>query len=85
VELPNLELDNPTVDLTALQAIARAAGDGRVFTLADAAAIPDAFKIHRVARTLEDRQEIWDAPVIYGTMLTALILEWIVRKRVRLV
>ena len=69
VELPNLEFDNPTADFTTLQAIARVASDGKVFSLADTAGIPDAFKIQRVGRTLEDRQEIWDAPAIYGTML----------------
>jgi hypothetical protein len=34
---------------------------------------------------LEDRQEIWDAPLLYGTLIVALILEWVIRKRVRLV
>jgi hypothetical protein len=84
VELPNLEFDSPLLNLSTLGAIARASG-ARVFEPADAAAIADAFKIKRVARTLEDRQEIWNAPVIYGLILIALILEWALRKRVRLV
>jgi len=84
VELPNLEYDNPTVDLATLGAVARASG-GRVFELTDIAQIPDAFKIRRVGRLLEERQEIWNAPIIYGLVLVALILEWVLRKRMRLV
>ena len=84
VELPNPEFDNPVQDISALQAVARASG-GAVFELADLARIPDAFKTRKVARTLEDRQEIWDAPLIYGTVLSAIILEWVLRKRMRLI
>ncbi len=84
VETPNLEYDRPAQDLATLQTIARVTG-GAVFDLADARHAADAFKVHKVARTLEDRQEIWDAPLIFSTMLAALFLEWIVRKRVRLV
>ena len=90
VELPNLELDNPTQDLATLQTVARASGGatssgGRVYDLTDAADIPAAFKTRRVDRTLEDRQEIWNAPAVWATLLVALTAEWIVRKRARLV
>jgi hypothetical protein len=84
VELPNPEFDNPVQDPTTLQAIARASG-GAVFSLADLSKIPEAFKIRKVARTLEDRQEIWDAPLIFGSVLAAIIAEWVLRKRVRMV
>ena len=84
VELPNLEFENPTQDFASLEALARLTG-GRVFALTDAASVADAFKTHRVGRTLEDRQEIWSAPVLWGLVISALFLEWIVRKRVRLV
>ncbi len=84
VAIPNLEYENPTVDLASLQAIARISG-GRVFDLADSAKLADAFNIHRVARTLEDRQEIWDAPILYGLIITAIITEWILRKKLQLV
>ena len=84
VELPNPELDNPVQDLTTLQAVAHASG-GRVFELSDMTGISDAFKTKKVARTLEDRQEIWDAPLIFGMVLVALILEWVLRKKMRLV
>ncbi len=84
VTVPNLEYENPVVDLATLQGIARASG-GKVFDLANASEIPDAFKIHKVSRVLEDRQEIWDAPIIYGVIFFAIVAEWILRKRVQLV
>ena len=76
VELPDLEMQNPTRDLATLQSVASASG-GRVFELSDATGIPDAFKTRRV-RT--DRQEIWNALIIYITVLLAIIAEWIIRK-----
>ena len=85
VELPNLELDNPTLDLPTLQTVARVSGGARVFDLTDAAELPAAFRTRRVDRTLEDRQEVWNAPVIYTTLLVALVAEWVLRKRARLV
>jgi hypothetical protein len=90
VELPNLELDNPTLDLATLQTIARASGGAtgsgaRVFDLTDSADAATAFRTRRVDRTLEDRQEVWNAPVVYVTLLVALVLEWVLRKRARLV
>jgi hypothetical protein len=84
VNVPNLEYDNPTVDVATLQSIARASG-GKVFDLSNINSIGDSFNIHKVARTLEDRQEIWDAPLIYGLVLIAIILEWILRKKLQLV
>jgi hypothetical protein len=41
--------------------------------------------VHRVARVLEDRQEVWNAPVIFGGVLCALFLEWVLRKKFRMV
>jgi Protein of unknown function (DUF1194) len=84
VNVPNLEYDNPTVDVATLQGIARASG-GKVFDLSNVNSIADAFTIHKVARTLEDRQEIWDAPLIFGLVLVAIILEWVLRKKLQLV
>ncbi|HEY8750794.1 MAG TPA: hypothetical protein VIM11_22610 [Tepidisphaeraceae bacterium] len=84
VELANPEFDQLGRDIATLQNIARITG-GQVFDLATASKTADAFKIHRVARTLEDRQEVWDGPIFYGTMLAALFAEWVLRKRCRLV
>jgi hypothetical protein len=84
VTVPNLEYDNPTVDLATLQTIAHNSG-GKVFDLTNTSDIADAFTIHKVAKTLEDRQEIWDAPVIYLLVLTSIVLEWVLRKKFQLV
>ena len=84
VNVPNLEYDNPTVDIATLQAVAHAS-NGKVFGLANARDLADAFAIHKVTRILEDRQEIWDAPIIYGLVLLAIVLEWVLRKKLQLV
>ncbi len=84
VEAPNAELDQPVQDLATLQSVARITG-GAVFDLASAQNAADAFKIRRVARTIEERQEVWDAPIIFCVMLAALFVEWVVRKKVRLI
>lgn len=84
VELPNLEFDRPGQDLATLQQIANASG-GKLFALDQADQIAEAFKVKRVARVLEDRQEIWDAPALWGFVLLAIFAEWVWRKRVRLV
>lgn len=84
MNVPNLEYENPVVDAATLRAIARESG-GKAFDLSEINAIAPAFSIHKVARTLEDRQEIWDAPLIYGLVLISIILEWILRKKSQLV
>jgi hypothetical protein len=84
VEMPNLEYERPTVDVGTLQAMARASG-GAVYDLTQADLVPQAFKIHKVARVLEDRQEIWNAPLIWGGVLLALFTEWVLRKKYRMV
>ena len=58
---------------------------GAVFDLTDAGRAADAFKVRRVARTLEDRQEIWNAPLIFGLVLMAVFMEWVLRKKYRMV
>jgi hypothetical protein len=84
VELPNLEFDRPIVDTGTLQAMAQASG-GAVFDMSQADQVPAAFKIRKVARVLEDRQEIWHAPLIWGGVLAALFAEWVLRKKYRMV
>ena len=45
------------------------------------AAIP----MREVTRTLETRDELWDAPLFYVTIVTCLTIEWILRKKYRMV
>ena len=77
------EFDKPALDRALLDDITRAAG-GQVFTLANFRDLPDAFKIKRVERVLEYRDELWDAPVLFGLLVVLLTSEWVLRKRSRM-
>ena len=46
--------------------------------------LPDAFKIKQVDRLLEYRDELWDAPIVFGSLMCLLTLEWLLRKRSRM-
>lgn len=83
-ELPNVEYDRPGTDLATLRQITGLA-HGRVFDPSQADEIAAAFRIKQVARVLEDRQEIWNAPLIFCTILAALFAEWVLRKMYRMV
>ena len=67
-----------------LELIAQASG-GAVFDLDRADTVAGTFKVKRVARVLEDRQEIWHAPLVFGIVLAAIFAEWLLRKRYRLI
>jgi len=84
VELPNLEYDQPTLNRPALETLAKGTG-GRVFDLSEIEKIPEAFQVRRVGRVLEDRQPIFNAPLLFGFVLFALFVEWILRKKYRLI
>jgi len=84
VELPNLEYDQPTLNLAALQTMAKTSG-GAVFDLSEIDQVPGAFKIGRIAHMLEDRQPIFNAPLLFGFILLCLFIEWIWRKKCRLI
>ena len=64
--------------------MAKATG-GAVFDLSEIDQIPAAFKIKRIARVLEDRQPIFNAPLLFGFVLLCLFLEWVLRKKCRLI
>jgi hypothetical protein len=83
VEPARQEVDNPTVNRAALEAIARASG-GQAFALADVDKLPAAFKVRQVERVLEFRDEVWDAPFVFGSVLLLLTVEWVLRKRYRM-
>ena len=83
VEPRSQELDKPTLDRTMLEDMTRAAG-GQLITLANYRLVPDAFKIKRVERVLEYRDELWDAPLLFGLLVVMLTAEWVLRKRCRM-
>jgi len=84
VALPNLEYQNPTIDLPSLRALTSATG-GLAYTLDRCDELPEVFKVRTVDQVLEDRQEIWDAPLLWSVLLLALIGEWVLRKKYRLI
>ncbi len=83
VESAHSELDRPKLDRALLEDLASASG-GSVFSLAEHTRVPDAFEIRQIHRTLEYRDEMWDAPIIFGGLLVLLTLEWLLRKRSRM-
>ena len=84
VEFPNQELKNPALDEAYLQTMSSSTG-GRVYQLSEADQIVNAFKIKQVSRFLEERQEVWDAPIFYILIFGLLVAEWILRKWCRLI
>ncbi len=84
VELPNLEYENPTMDLAGLEALSAVTG-GKALPLAEADQLPDLFRTGLVDRVLQDRQEVWDAPLLFSAVFGLLVIEWLLRKRYRLV
>ncbi len=58
---------------------------GRVLDATQIDQIPASFQVGEVTRVLEDRQEIWDAPLLWVGLFLLLVVEWVVRKRVRLI
>ncbi len=83
VEPATSELDRPKLDRALLEDMARAT-EGSVFSLVDYDRVPAAFKVKEVGRLLEYRDELWDAPLIFGALVVLLTLEWVLRKRARM-
>jgi hypothetical protein len=84
VEPPSAEYDKPTLDRARLDAVASATG-GRVFALNEIDQLLDAFTVGKVEKLIEDRSEVWNAPIVFGLILVLMTVEWILRKRFQLV
>jgi hypothetical protein len=84
VEPPRREIDEPSLNRPLLTDLARNT-KGRVFDLTAVDQLDDAIAMREVTRTLEDREELWDAPVLYATIILGLTVEWIARKMFRMV
>jgi hypothetical protein len=84
VEPPRREVDEPSLNRPLLAALARLTG-GRVFELSDVEKLDAAIPMREVTRTLESRDELWDAPILYGTIVLGLTVEWVLRKLNRMV
>ena len=84
VRMPNAEYENPGIDRARLEPLATATG-GKVLDATQVSQLADTFRIGEVTRVLEDRQEIWDAPLVWVGLFVLLVAEWVIRKRVRLI
>ncbi len=84
VEPPRREIDEPSLNRPLLAELARLTG-GRVFDLAEVEQLDDAISMREVTRTLENRDELWDAPLLYVTIILSLTVEWVLRKINRMV
>lgn len=84
VILPDFETENPTLDRVALEDVSLKT-NGLYFALADADQLAAAIKTRRVDNEQIDIQEIWDAPLLVILFLLAILAEWIMRKKARLV
>jgi hypothetical protein len=84
VEPPRREIDEPSLNRPLLTELARLTG-GRFFELADVRQLDDAIALREVTRTLETRDELWDAPLLYATIILSLTVEWVLRKVYRMV
>ena len=63
VEPPRREIDEPSLNRALLADLARLTG-GRVFELAEVRKLDEAIPMREVTRTLEKRDELWDAPLL---------------------
>jgi hypothetical protein len=84
VEPPRREIDEPASNRSVLADLARMT-DGRVFDLPDVGKLDAAISMREVTRTLEDRDELWDAPIFPAIIMLCLTAEWIARKIFRMV
>jgi hypothetical protein len=84
VEPPRREIDEPALNRPLLASLSRLTG-GRVFELADVDRLDEEIRMREVIRTLETRDELWDAPILCGTIVLALTVEWVLRKLYRMV
>ena len=79
VEPPRREIDEPSLNRPLLSELARVTG-GRVFNLSEISQLDDAIAMREVTRTLETRDELWDAPILFTIIVLSLTVEWVLRK-----
>jgi hypothetical protein len=77
-------VDEPSLNRSLLADLARLTGD-RVLEHSQAGQLDDAIPMREVTRTIETRDELWDAPLLYAAIVLALTAEWVLRKIFRLI
>ncbi|MEM9110165.1 MAG: vWA domain-containing protein [Planctomycetota bacterium] len=84
VAVPDFETRNPTLAGDELSNLALISG-GQYFTLDQADLLPEALTVGLVDNELIHSDEVWNAPLLILIFFSAILAEWIVRKRCRLV
>eukprot|EP00752_Nemacystus_decipiens_P017423 g15618.t1 len=84
VAVPDFETRNPTLAGDELSNLALTSG-GAYFTLDRADLLPEALTVGLVDNELIYSDEVWNAPLLILIFLGAILAEWIIRKRCRLV
>jgi hypothetical protein len=84
VEPPKREVDEPSLNRPLLTELARLTG-GQVLDLVDVKKLDESLTMREVTRTLESRDELWDAPVLFAIIVISLTVEWVLRKVYRMV
>jgi hypothetical protein len=84
VEPPKREIDEPSLNRPLLTELARLTS-GQVFDLPDVQRLDEAITMREVTRTLESRDELWDAPLLFAIIVLSLTVEWVLRKLYRMV
>jgi hypothetical protein len=84
VEPPRREVDEPSLNRPLLAELARLT-NGRVLDLAEVGKLDEYLSMREVTRTLETRDELWDAPLIFAILVISLTVEWVLRKIYRMV
>ena len=84
VEPPRREVDEPSLNRPLLSDLARMT-EGRVFDVPQVGRLDDAIPMREVTRTIETRDELWDAPILYAVIVLGLTSEWVLRKLFRMV
>jgi hypothetical protein len=84
IEPPRRELDEPSLNRALLADLARLTG-GRVLDLAELRNLDESIPMREVTRIVEQRDELWDSPLLYAIIILGLTAEWISRKIFRMV
>jgi hypothetical protein len=84
VEPPQREIDEPALNRGLLSDLARMTG-GKVLNVPDLSKLDSLITLREVTRTIEERDELWDAPLLYAIIILGLTAEWVSRKLFRMV
>jgi hypothetical protein len=84
VEPPRREVDEPALNRALLADLARLTG-GRVLDVAEVRKLDESIAMREVTRVIEQRDELWDAPIFPAILVLGLTVEWVSRKMFRMV